>query len=557
VSPAAERVRAAYARIRQVDRPVVFIHQRPEADVLAEAERVDPASPLAGTVVAVKDNVDVAGLPTTAGCPAFAYVPEVSAPAVDALVRAGALVLGKTNLDQFATGLVGTRSPYGAVGSALDPAYVAGGSSSGSAVAVALGIADLGVSTDTAGSGRVPAAFNGIVGFKPTRGTVSTAGVVPASRSYDCVGVFATSVAAAEAAIATMADPGGRVWPADAPRAAPPAPVVAVPQVLADLAPGYARAFAATLERLESAGVRLVEIDVAAFLEGGRLLYESALAAERYASVGAFIDADPDAIDPSVRAVISGVRSATAAELADARARVEELRARALAALDGADALLLPTAPVHPTLSQVSADPLGLNRRLGRFTSFANLFDLAAVSVPAGTSAGLPFGVTFYARAFADRVAADLAALLAGEEPGTTRSGPAGLPLFVIGAHLSGQPLNRQLSERGARLVGARSTAARYRLHALATTPPKPGLLDVGAGGSDIEGELWELPPATLALLLAGLPEPMLLGAVELADGTSVTGFFCHASATDGAPDISGFGGWRAYLADAATAVAG
>jgi allophanate hydrolase len=556
VTQALDRVQLAYERIAEAGRPEVWIHLRPEADLRAEAERLDPSLPLAGQLVAVKDNVDVAGLPTTAGCPAFAYVPEVSAPCVEALRRAGALVLGKTNLDQFATGLVGTRSPYGAVACAADAKRVAGGSSSGSAVAVALGLADLGLATDTAGSGRIPAAFNGIAGFKPTRGTISTAGIVPASRSYDCVGVFAATVAQAEAAVAAMAPTGRRAWPDDAPRAASPAPVVAVPDTLDGLGPGYEEAFAAAVARLDAAGATIVEIDVAPFVEGGRLLYESALAAERYAAVGRFIDLQPAAIDPSVRAIIGGARDASAHELARDRARVEDARVRADAALDGADALLLPTAPEHPTLGEVAADPLGVNRRLGRFTSFANLFDLAAVSVPTGEARGLPFGVTVYARAFADRVAADLARLLADEPSGGVLAGPAGLPLFVIGAHLSGQPLNHQLSERGARRVGRRRTAPRYRLHALRTEPPKPGLLDVGTGGASVEGELWELPPATLARLLAALPEPMLLGAVELADGTSVTGFFCHALATEGSPDISSYGGWRAYLAGAGEPVA-
>jgi allophanate hydrolase len=434
------------------------------------------------------------------------------------------------------------------VRAADDPERVAGGSSSGSAVAVALGFADIGVATDTAGSGRVPAAFAGIVGFKPTRGLVSTEGVVPACASYDCMGVFARSVALAEEAVAIMSAPDGRAWPDDAPRALGGGAVVAVPSSLDGLAPGWAEAFAAAVERLEDAGVATVEIDVSAFLEGGALLYGSALAAERYASVGTFIDAHPAAVDPSVASIIGAARATPARDLVEARARAEELRVRALAALEGADALLLPTAPERPTLAAVEADPLDVNRRLGRFTSFANLFDLAAVSVPAGTVDGAPFGVTVYVRAFGDRVAADLARLVRREPPPSGRlAGTPGLPLFVIGAHLSGQPLNHQL--RGGRLVGARRTAARYRLHALATEPPKPGLLAVGAEGAEVEGELWELPPATLARLLAGLPEPMLLGAVELADGTSVTGFFCHAAATAGAPDITRFGGWRAYLA--------
>jgi allophanate hydrolase len=501
-------------------------------------------------VVAVKDNVDVAGLPTTAGCPEFAYIPVTSAPAVARLVACGAIVLGKTNLDQFATGLVGTRTPYGAVRNAFLPDRVAGGSSAGSAVAVALGLADLGIGTDTAGSGRVPAAFQGIVGFKPTLGLIPTDGVVPASRSYDCVSMFAASVTAAEAAVAMMAEPSGRAWPADAPLAAPAAPVVAIPDAqLDDLAEGWSEAFEAAVRLLEAAGARIVEVDVTPFLEGARLLYESALVAERYTAVGAFVDEHPDAIDPTVRTIMAAARSHPAHVFAHDRARVEEARARALETIEGSDVLLLPTVPEHPTLAAVAADPLVLNRRLGRYTNFANLFDLSAVAVPAGEAAGVQFGVTVYARAFADRVAADVARVVTGEP--TTRAPVVGQPaqsLLVLGAHLSGQPLNHELTRRGARLIGPVRTAPRYRLHALATEPPKPGLLEVGPEGCSVEGELWQLPPAGLASLLAALPEPMLLGAVELEDGSLVTGFFCHASAVEGAEDISGFGGWRAYL---------
>jgi allophanate hydrolase len=558
VGIAAARVRAAYQRISEVDRPEVWITLRPEADVLEEAERVDRALaggadfPLAGKVVAVKDNVDVAGLPTTAGCAAFAYVPETSAPTVARLVAAGAVVLGKTNLDQFACGLVGTRTPYGAVRNAFVPERIAGGSSAGSAVAVALGIADIGVGTDTAGSGRVPAAFQGIVGFKPTLGVLSTRGVVPASRSYDCVCVFAGSVAEAEVAAALMVDTSASVWPADAPLAAPPAPVIAVPREgqLDELADDWADAFRTVVRRLEEGGALILPIDVAPFLEAGKLLYESAVVAERYAAVGGFIDEHPDAIDPTVREIISAARSHEAHVFARDRERIDDARSLALAALADADALLLPTVAEHPTLEAVAADPVGVNRRLGRYTNFANLFGLSAVSVPAGEAGGGPFGVTVFARPFADYVATDVARLITCEPPSHSPVvGRAAPLLLVLGAHLSGQPLNHQLTSRGARLLRPVRTAPLYRLHALATEPPKPGLLEVGPDGCSVEGELWQLTPAGLASLLADLPQPMLLGPVELAEGAVVTGFFCHASATEGAEDISDVGGWRDYLA--------
>jgi allophanate hydrolase len=556
--PAVRRVRAAYATIELLDRPEIWIALRPESDALADAERVDEALirgdhlPLAGTVVAVKDNIDVEGLPTTAGCPAFAYEPESSAPAVERLVRAGAVVLGKTNLDQFATGLVGTRSPYGVVRNATVDGLVAGGSSSGSAVAVALGIADLGVATDTAGSGRIPAAFNGVIGIKPTVGLISTDGVVPASRSFDCVSVFASSVAEAEVALDVMVGPvPSRAWPATIALAAKTDVAIAVPaQPLPELSAEWSEMFERTIRRLEESGAHIVPIDVEPFLEGARFLYESALVAERYEAVGPFVDANLASVDPTVAAIIGDARSITAHEFVRDLARLEHLREQALAQLSGADVLLLPTAPEHPSIEEVAADPVGVNLRLGCYASFANPFDLTAVSVPAVENEDEPFGVTVFARAFGERVAADVARRIAGEPAASSQPiGAPGHKLMVIGAHLSGQPLNHELTSRGARFLAAVRTEQHYCMFALPTTPAKPGLQHIGLGGASIEGELWLLPPAGLGSLLASLPEPMTLGRVALDDGTQVTGFFCQASATVGAADISHFGGWRNYLA--------
>jgi allophanate hydrolase len=532
-----ERVRAAYVKLAMGDRPEAWITLRPEADVLAEAMAVDTSLPLAGYLLAVKDNIDVAGLPTTAGCPAYAYQPSRNAPAVQRLVDAGAIVLGKTNMDQFATGLVGTRSPYGAVRSVADPARVAGGSSSGSAVVVALGIADLALGTDTAGSGRVPAAFQGIVGLKPTRGLVPAEGVVPACRSFDCVTVFARTLGKATAAMSIMSDP----LPADAPLAAPPSPVVAVPHrdELAGMSPEWLDAFEGTAKTLSAAGVTLRPIRLAPFLAAARLLYGGGFVAERYAAVGAFIDEHPDEVDPTVRGIISAARDIPAHVLVADTERLERLRAEAMAEWGDADALLLPTAPMHPTVADVTADPVGVNSALGTYTNFANLFDLCAVAVPAG------IGVQVIARGNADAVATDIAALLVDESP----LAPAGgLCLAVFGAHLTGQPLNGQLTGPGGRLVGAIRTAPEYRLHALATRPPKPGLVRVADGGAAIEGELWELPAAALGPFLDRLPAPLALGKVRLDDGTTVTGFLCESVAVPGAPDITAHGGWRAYL---------
>jgi allophanate hydrolase len=543
------RVRAAYARIAQVDRPEVWISLRPQAEAEDEARLVDARLaagehlPLAGTALTVKGNIDVAGLPTTAGCPGYAYWPEHDAPAVARLRSAGAIVLGTTNLDQFATGLVGTRSPYGAVRCAVDPSRISGGSSAGSAVSVALGIADLALGTDTAGSGRVPAAFNGIVGIKPTRGLVPTEGVVPACASLDCVTVFARTLPEAEYATALLAAPTGREAPGLPPRR--PGPWrIAVPSAeqLGDLDEGWAQAYETAADRLAAAGAELLPVDPQPFTETAAMLYDGAFVAERYTAVGAFIDehrSDPD-LDPTVAGIITRARDIPAHRLFSDLARLDELRARAMTALGDADALLFPTTPGHPTLEDVAADPLGTNARLGRFTNSTNLLDLCAVAVPAGEVGGLPFGVMLIGRSFTDERLARIAALL--EPP---------VRLAVVGAHLSGQPLNHELLRRSARLVATTATAPAYRLHALRTTPPKPGLVRACNGGAAIETEVWELPAAGLGSLLAELPRPMALGSVELADGGFATGFLCEPQALQDAPDITAHGGWRAYLAAA------
>jgi allophanate hydrolase len=538
---AVERIRRAYARIAEVDRPEVWITLRPQEEVEAEARAVDPTLPLAGTVLAVKGNIDVAGLPTTAGCPSYAYRPDQDAYAVARLREAGAIVLGSTNLDQFATGLVGTRSPYGAVRCAIDQERIAGGSSSGSAVAVALGIADIALGTDTAGSGRVPAAFNGIVGIKPTYGLVPADGVVPACRSLDCVTVFGRTLDEARLALSFLV-----AGPVAAPARRPGPWRVAVPNTgdLGELDPGWAEAFEAAAQELARAGVQLRPVDLAPFLEAAALLYEGAFVAERYTAVGATVAAlrernAPD-LDPTVGAIISAARDVPAHRLFADRERLTALRERALAGLGTADALLLPTTPGHPTLAQVAADPIGANSRLGRFTNATNLFGMSAVAVPAGTVAGLPFGVMLLGRAHADDHLAAIAAPLAART--TVR-------LAVVGAHLTGQPLNHELTRRGARLVATTATAPAYRLYALATSPPKPGLVRVAEGGAAIETEIWELPAEGLGTLLAEVPRPLALGPLELADGRTVTGFLCAPEGLRAAADITDHGGWRSYLA--------
>ncbi|GAA2334616.1 allophanate hydrolase [Streptomyces violaceusniger] len=557
----AERVTAAYRRIAETDRPEVWITLRPEAEILAEARALDEHAmagaelPLLGRLLAVKDNIDVAGLPTTAACPAYAYTPDISAPAVQRLLDAGALVLGKTNMDQFATGLVGTRSPHGPVRAALRPEKISGGSSSGSAVAVALAIADIALGTDTAGSGRVPAAFNGIVGIKPTLGLVPTTGVVPAARSYDAVTVFARTLTEAQQALAVMTgpddgDPRSRTWPDDVRLAAPEHPRIAIPrdEDLTPLSTEARAAFQKAVKRLEAAGADTTTVDISPLLEAAKLLYDGALVAERYAAVGNFITRDPSVADPTVAAIILAAADIPAHALATDQERLDHHKTTAHRLLSGFDALLLPTTTEHPDIAAVQTDPIGINKRLGTYTNFVNLLDMAAVAVPVGEADGSPFGVSIITRAFEDQPALDIAALLTGEQAPTPLPS-TGVDLAVFGAHLRGQPLNSQLTGAGARYSGEVTTAAAYSLTALDTTPAKPGLIRVGPEtGAEIAGERWILSPAALGRFLSALPAPISLGRIELADDTWILGFQCDPHAAASGTDITGHGGWRAYL---------
>lgn len=533
----------------------VWISRRPEPEVAAELfESRSGAGMLAGIRLAVKDNVDVAGMPTTAGCPEFGYTPGADAAVVAALRAQGAVVVGKTNLDQFATGLVGTRSPYGVVRDSRRPDYISGGSSSGSAVAVATGEADIAIATDTAGSGRLPAALQGIVGIKPTLGVISADGVVPACESYDCVAIFASTLHLADRAMAILAaGAAGREWPTNTRLAAPPAPVVAIPDELPHLDRQWRAAFDAAVARLVSSGVRVVTVAFAPFLAAAKLLYGGALVSERYAAVGEFVDSHAGAtLDPTVRDIVTAARAIPAHRLVRDRAEVDRLRELAMASLVGADALLLPTAPMHPSIAEVEGDPVGVNERLGTYTNFCNLFDMCAVAVPAGAAGDAHFGVTVLARAFDDAVALDIAALFTDgpvSEPVWPLAAADHAELVVFGAHLLGGPLVHQLTDRGARFAGPITTAPRYRMTALPTTPPKPGVTRVpdGVEGAALTGHRWLLSPAALGRFLAELPAPMQLGKVEFADGSWRTAFGCDAAVPG--DDISGYGSWTNALA--------
>ncbi|MEU8901801.1 allophanate hydrolase [Nocardia sp. NPDC048505] len=560
-SPTA-RVRAAFARVAEVDRPEVWITLREQADVLADAAAVEErlaageALPLAGVLVAVKDNIDVAGLPTTAACPEYAYTPQETATAIVRLTAAGAIVLGKANLDQFATGLVGTRSPYGAVRNAAHPELIAGGSSSGSAAAVALGIADIGIGTDTAGSGRVPAAFHDLIGLKATLGVIPAHGVVPACADYDAVTVFAADLDTATRAAAVMAgpdrrDPRSRAWPADVRLAAPREPRLAIPAPanLAALSPEYRLAFDKTVAAALAAGFKIDTVDIGVLLDAALLLYDGALVAERYAAVGQFLATAPAGADPTVAAIISAAGAATGPGFATDLDTLARARNATAELFEPFDALLLPTTTEHPEIAAVQADPVTINRRLGTYTNFCNLLDLAAVAIPgAPTAAGTPFGVMVVVPAFADQVALDIAAGLQQRETAPLFV-DKGVELAVFGAHLREQPLHWQLEELGARFAGVIRTTDAYRLTALDTTPRKPGLVRTGPGrGAPIAGELFRLSEAALGRFLAALPAPMALTAIELEDGRSVVGFTATHDATGTATDITDYGCWKAYL---------
>ena len=575
----AETIAASYARLRALDDEALFISLKPEADALAEAERLQAEGPqgraLWGVPIAVKDNIDVAGLPTTAACPAYAYTPSRDASAVARLKAAGAIILGKTNLDQFATGLNGTRSPHGTPRNALRADLIPGGSSSGSASAVAAGIVPVALGTDTAGSGRIPAGLQNLVGLKPSVGLVPTAGVVPACRTLDCVSVFALTVADAWLVLQAMAgvdasDPFSRPVPLGRLGACLPRLRLGVPRERdLDFAGDDAArtSFEGAVVQAQALGAEIEAIDMTPFYETARLLYDGPWVAERWLAIRDLHESAPDAILPVIRAVIAGKPLPDAAATFAARYRLAELALAARAALKGLDALMVPTAPRPVTLAEMAADPIGANSMLGRYTNFVNLLDLCALAVPASLAADrTASGVTFIAPSGHDAALASigaafhatsglplgatgvphpaLAELPAGAAPGTVE-------IAVVGAHLSGMPLNRELTALGGSFLRATTTTDDYRLFALPGGPPaRPGLLRVRTGeGASIALEVWSLPVAGFGSFVAGIPAPLGIGTLALADGTRVKGFLCEAIATDGARDVTDFGGWRAFCA--------
>jgi allophanate hydrolase len=527
--------------------------------------------PLYGIPFAIKDNIDLAGLPTTAGCREYAYVPDKSAFVVQRLIDAGAIPIGKTNLDQFATGLNGTRSPFGAGRNAFNPDYISGGSSSGSAVAVALGYCSFALGTDTAGSGRVPAAFNNLVGHKPSLGWLSATGLVPACRSLDTISVFALTAEDAEAVMVagagfdtvdafsrSVVGHGFDFGNATFLRVGLPRPNQLNFFGNAEAEHLYREAVA----RITDLGGECIEIDLQPFLDTAKLLYEGPWVAERYAAIREFFDANPEAPLPVIRTIIGGAQRWSAADAYEYGYRLKTYKRQCDAILAKLDCMLMPTAGTIYTVAELEADPIRLNSNLGYYTNFMNLLDYAATAVPAGfLSNGLPFGVTLFAQRDQDGPLLRLAARMqrasvksAGVNPLPAAWEPPRLPsgqvrVAVCGAHLSGLPLNGQLTSRSGRLVAAVQSAPEYKFYALAGGPPyRPGMVRVLEGGAAIEMEIWELPAHEYGSFVAGIPAPLGIGMVKLAAGRHVQGFVCEAAAVENAEDITHLGGWRAYL---------
>jgi allophanate hydrolase len=568
-------VAEVYRRIRaSVNNPIwICLIREENAIAAADALAGTPNQSLFGIPFAVKDNIDVADLPTTAACPSFSYVAQANATVVQRLLDDGAILIGKTNLDQFATGLVGVRSPFGTCRNLFNSEYISGGSSSGSALAVAGGLVSFALGTDTAGSGRIPAAFANTIGLKPTRGVMRTRGVVPACRPLDCVSILSLTPGDAE----TVLQVGASYDPEDAySRQSPPSAASAkawcigippAPQ-LGQVENEYRVLFVEAVERFRALGHTIVTIDAKPFLETANLLYGGPWVAERFAAVGAFIKDHLDSVHPVVRDIILGGEKFSAVDSFNAQYRLEQLRQKAAVVWDSMDALLLPTAPNIYRIEEIEREPVSLNSRLGIFTNFTNLLDLAAIAVPGGFRPdGLPFGITLLGPGFSE---ASLFALIkpyleslrpalgatkttypvAQLDQSRPQARPNGVMLAVVGAHLTGEPLNYQLTDLHARLIERTMTAPIYRLFALqGSSPPKPGLIQAGPeSGASIEVEVWEIPVREFGKFVQNVPSPLTIGTIHLENRQQVKGFLCETIAAHGATDITGFGGWKNYL---------
>lgn len=563
------------------DNPIwIYLLNESELETyLAQLEKNDPKyQPLYGVPFAIKDNIDLARIPTTAACPAFSYTPGTSAAVVQHLIAAGAVPLGKTNMDQFATGLVGTRSPepWGACKNAFDSSVISGGSSSGSAIALALGQVSFSLGTDTAGSGRVPASLNNLVGLKPSRGLLSTTGLVPACRSLDCISIFALNTDDANCVFSAACrfdceDPYSRENPFSNSlryyHEVEEAAIIGIPRAedLEFFGNHEAEAlFKHSCNKMRAAGLSLVEVDFSPFLEAARLLYEGPWVAERWLATRELLTTNPDAMLPVIRAIVENGDKASAPDLFAAQYRLTHLKQLADRILQQVDAIMTPTNGTFFTIEQVNADPISLNSQLGRYTNFMNLLDYSAIALPtAFYTAGVGFGVTLFHQAFRDRQLLSLGArvqnifhLPLGAVNGEFK--PQGqvssktpchwIDVAVCGAHLSGMPLNWQLLERSAVLEKTTQTSAHYRFYALAGGPPlRPGLMRTEAGAA-IDVEVWKVPAENFGSFVAEIPAPLGIGKLELADGTWITGFICDQWGLEGATDITDFGSWRSYM---------
>lgn len=555
----------------------IWIHLLSMAEMQPYLDRLATASiedlPLYGIPFAIKDNIDLAGIPTTAACPDFAYIPSESAFVVQKLIEAGALPIGKTNMDQFATGLVGTRSPFGAVKNALNPDYISGGSSSGSAVATSLGLVSFALGTDTAGSGRVPAMFNNLLGFKPSCGVISSRGVVPACRTIDCVSVFGLNPDDIERVwpIVSQYDASDEfsrrgVWKSRSITGAFRFGTIPVAQRQYPENATVNRLLQQFEDHLVSLGGIPVPIDFTPFRQAAELLYEGPWVAERYTTVEQLLAKSPESLLPVTRTIISTADRFSASDAFKATYRLRQLKHQADAILASVDFILTPTASAIYRIMEVQNDPIRLNSGLGFYTNFMNLLDYSAISIPAGQlDNGMPFAVTLFTDKFLDRYLIDMSKrVLAGTSLSMGSTGYQWSPepitsmkptdseridLLVCGAHLTGMPLNRQLTDLGAERVKVTTTASCYRMYALAGGPPlRPGLVRSDNNGAAIAVEIWSVPLTNLGVFLKNIPSPLGLGKVEIADGTLVTGFICEPHGIHGAVDITAHGGWVNYL---------
>ncbi|SIT72886.1 allophanate hydrolase [Ectothiorhodosinus mongolicus] len=566
------------ARIRETQGNPIWIRILSDEELIPYLDQLESRGqedlPLYGIPFAIKDNIDLAGIPTTVACPEFAYTPTESAFVVEQLIAAGAIPMGKTNLDQFATGLVGTRSPFGACANPFNAEFIAGGSSSGSAVAVAFGMVSFALGTDTAGSGRVPAALNNIIGYKPTRGLLSNRGVVPACRSLDTISIFALNIDDARlvhqcAAQWDSQDSYSRL-PAHRTPWEPPLGdrfTFGVPprhqwQFFDDN--GCDALFEQSIAALESLGGEAVELDLSPFFAAAKLLYDGPWIAERYLAIQSFIESRPEALLPVTRDIINQGKHYSALDVFHAQYELEDLRRHSASVFTELDFVLTPTIGGAVRLSEVYENPIQQNDRLGQYNNFANLLDLCAVTVPVGfNSHGLSFGVNLFSSALRDgqvlQVADGLHRLLAKrfgvgyeacwEAPQARVDSSAWVRVIVCGAHMSGLPLNAQLTERGGRLERKTKTAAQYKLYVIKGRDlDRPGLLQVAEGGCSISVEVWNLPISCFGSFVAQIKKPLGIGSVALDDGSVYPGFLCESYATEGSQEISHLGGWREYL---------